>query len=589
MAIAASAALKVADCIPFVLDVIQKFINQYELMTLNKEICKNTLANLKTLMDLLRVVKENLDLTSVPVEVSNAIERIGKTFTEYEKTFFKETEKSSFCKFRSPKKYQLQQMQTTIAQCTAALNTAIQVAVKHNLERVESSLKQDKKFNSSQFTPHIASSKKSALSEVKINQPEYRNDGTVILSWKDANLPDTVEKYEFEFWNVDSQSRMPHKCEFNAKHHQYRSKPSTFVPLQKYIVKARAISGIGYTTSDWSAEVIVCVPKAPPSRPPCGLEFIKFFCSHSEYDSSKSSCCIDSVQLQVPYPSKEDCNGSPLKELVVVYFDENATFTSSLTKCPTPGVNEKEAIYICGLSFDLQYTFSFAWVNECGKSEQSDSLKVRINDAIPGPPASIRESTKKRSDMLKIRWEKPLIHSFAVYRYEVHMKQKDDPFVLHSETNKCSATIRNLSQNTKYLFRVCSVNKNGVKSDFTDDIMVETRLSNAIKGVLGGVGAAGGVVGGVVGGAVSGPIVGVTVGAIAGQAAADKVENKVGKAVVGTLAGVAAGVPGTLIGTVLTPFTMIVAPITLAITSGAIAAEEMEDNWSDQSSDEEGS
>ena len=102
-------------------------------------------------------------------------------------------------------------------------------------------------------------------------------------------------------------------------------------------------------------------------------------------------------------------NGSPLKEFSVVYFDENATLTSSLTICPTPGVNEKETIDICGLDFDLQYTFSFAWVNECGKSEQSASVKVRISDAIPGPPALIRESTKKRSDMLKIRWEKPLI------------------------------------------------------------------------------------------------------------------------------------------------------------------------------------
>ena len=151
-----------------------------------------------------------------------------------------------------------------------------------------------------------------------------------------------------------------------------------------------------------------------------------------------------------------------------MYFDEKSTSTSSLTICPTPGANEKETIQIFGLSFDLQYTFSLAWVNECGKSEQSASVKVRISDAIPGPPASIRESTKKRSDVLKIRWEKPLINSFAVHHYEVHMKQKDGSFVLHSETKKCSATIRNLSQNKKYLFRVCSVNKNGVKSDFTD-------------------------------------------------------------------------------------------------------------------------
>ena len=569
-------------------EVVQKFADQYELMVQSQEICRNTLENLRTLLDLLRAVEEKLDLTSVPVEVSNAIERIRKTFTEYEKTFFKETEKSGLCKFIRPKKGQLQQMQTTTTQCTAALNTALQVAVKHNLESMETSLKQGKKFRSSQFSPLIVSRRKpSALSEIKINQPGYQNDGAVILSWKDANLPGTVKKYEFEFWNVKSQS--VHKCEFDASHRQYRSEPLTFIPLQTYRVKARAKGAIGYITSDWSAEVIVRVPKAPPSRPPCGPEFIKFFCSHSENYSSDSSCCIDSVQLQVPYPSEGDCNGSPLKEFSVVYFDENATLTSSLTKCPTPGVNERETIDIHGLDFDLQYTFSFAWVNKCGKSEQSASVKVRKSDAIPGPPASIRQSTKKRSDMLKIRWEKPLINSFAVHHYEVHMKQKDGSFVLHSETKKCSATIRNLSQSTEYLFRVRSVNGNELKSNFTDDIIVHTRLSNAVKGVLGGVGAAGGVVGGVVGGAVSGPIVGVTLGAMAGQAAANRVKNKVGKAVVGTLAGVAAGIPGTLVGTVLTPFTMIAAPITLAATAGAIAAEEMEDNWSDQSSDEEGS
>ena len=80
-------------------------------------------------------------------------------------------------------------MQTTTAQCTAALNTALQVAVKHNLESTASS-------NSRR--------KPSALSEIKINQPGYQNDGAVILSWKDANLPGTVKKYEFEFLNVES-------------------------------------------------------------------------------------------------------------------------------------------------------------------------------------------------------------------------------------------------------------------------------------------------------------------------------------------------------------------------------------------------
>ena len=65
------------------IQIVQKFVNQYKLMVQSQDICKNTLENLHTLLDLLRAVEEKTDLTCAPVEVSNAIERIGNTFTEY--------------------------------------------------------------------------------------------------------------------------------------------------------------------------------------------------------------------------------------------------------------------------------------------------------------------------------------------------------------------------------------------------------------------------------------------------------------------------------------------------------------------------
>ena len=45
-------------------EIVQKFANQYELMVQSQEICRNTLENLRTLLDLLRAVEEKLDLTS---------------------------------------------------------------------------------------------------------------------------------------------------------------------------------------------------------------------------------------------------------------------------------------------------------------------------------------------------------------------------------------------------------------------------------------------------------------------------------------------------------------------------------------------
>ncbi len=136
------------------------------------------------------------------------------------------------------------------------------------------------------------------------------------------------------------------------------------------------------------------------------------------------------------------------------------------------------------------------------------------------------------------------------------MMDKDDgSFRFFSENVKRSATVRKLNQNTKYLFRVCSVSKNGTKSSFTPEIIITTNLNKAVKGTLGGLGVAGGIAGGIVGGAVSGPVGGVMAGVGAGMLAADEVDNKVGKAVVGTLAGIAAGIPSVIGLTILTPFT----------------------------------
>ena len=566
--------------------VVEKLIEQYQEMKLNDEICRSTLTNLKSLLDLLKAV-ERLDYHQPPQEVRSAINKIAETFANYEKKCFKQTAKDGDTKyvFAFPKKQEMLTMQSEVLQCTTTLNTALAVAAKAERDKEGRRQSQEERIKHGfDRVPSGTFEKYPSLQYLQMMSPVYRKDGSVELSWYNENISGSVENYELEIKHDNEK----YSVQLNDK--KYVAKPFVFHPLQSYRVRVRCKGAHGVNqTSPWSESMIVRVTRAPPNKPSNLLRVVEFFCSRSDSNAGD----VDSVTLVIPYPLEEDCNGAPLTKIVVHYYDENATTVQNLTLLvnPSPGENNSKTVNIKGLDLRLTYTFSTSWVNECGESEHSDILTVNKQDTIPGPPRNVRESTKKTDNLLKLRWNPPAINAFAVDHYDVHMMDKDGVFTSASPEGKkickCSATIRNLSQNKKYIFRVCSVNNKGVRSSFTEEIMVETNLSNAVKGAIGGAGVAGGIAGGVLFGAVSGPVGGVAVGVLAGISAAEKVENKAGKAVVGTLAGVGAGVASGIGLTLLTPLNMICSPVMFALEAGKATAKSMEKNWSDQSSDEE--
>lgn len=467
-------------------------------------------------------------------------------------------------------------MKSDIAQCINFLQTALQVGAKDDRDREQRRISHDEKFEKGIIRHH--SMYKGPSEPPIFNNPQYLANGGVILSWNGDNSPEDVDSYQLEIVHEkDSQTYTPTKP---GNERKYMVEPFAFLPLEKYTVKVRSKGKNGIPPSGWSERIIVCVPQAPPNKPSMPPELITCFDS----STGSSDGAIDSVKLSVPYPSDEECNGKPLQKIMVYYSHKNcATVESKVSYNSSPITNGMKTIILKRLDLNLEYTFYTTWVNECGESEHSTTLIVNKNDVIPGPPTSVRESTKKTNKIVKLRWDKPEVNAFAVDHYEVYKMNKNGVFnpISGDKIYKCSATVRKLKQNTKYLFRVCSVNAKGKQSPFTQEIMIKTKLSDAVKGTLS---VTGGIAGGVAAGFVSGPVGGVGVGVLAGTAAADKVNNKIGKALVGTLAGVGAGIPSVIGLTVLTPFTMVAAPI--AVATGATAMV-LDKDWSDQSSDEE--
>ena len=479
--------------------------------------------------------------------------------------------------------------ESDVMQCTSTLATALQIAAKDDREREKIRQSHQENFKHG-LNPYSAPSavRDGNLKPVENLKVVYSESGEVTLSWEDdKNVKKQVDYYQLEI-NHDERSLL-FKERIQSDYRQYHAKSLVFRPLQRYTIKMCAIGGKGSICSPWSDSIIVRVPKAPPNTPSCCPELITYFCSSS--DSSDGD--VDSVKLSIPYPTQDDCNGKPLTKMILYYSDENMAKLSSLVlenpASPSTTTSDKLIFNVRRFNFDLEHTFRITWVNECGESGHSSAVTLNKRNANPGTPGTVRESTKKTNNILKIRWKKPPVNAFAVDHYEVHMMDKDGGFhAISGDTiYKCSATIRKLNQNTKYLFRVCSVGQNGTKSSFTPEITITTNICDAAKGTLGGLGVAGGIVGGVGFGAVSGPVLGVGAGITAGILAADKVDNKVGKAIVGTLAGIGAGIPSIIGFTLATPFTMIAAPVALATTSVLVTKDAMEDDWSEQSSDEE--
>ncbi len=408
--------------------IVERLIEQYQEMKLSNEICRSTLTNLKSLLDLLKAV-ERLDYHQPPQEVRSVINKIAETFANYEKKCFKQTAKDGVTKFAFPKKQDMLVMQSDVLQCTTTLNAALAVAAK--AERDKKGRKKDQEESIKNGFDRCSSGtfeKYQSLKSLQMRSPVYHKNGSVELSWYDGNIPESVKNYDLEIKHGNE----TYPVQLNDQN--YVAKPFVFLPLKSYTVRVRSKGAHGVNqTSPWSDSKIVRVTRAPPNKPSNRPQIVEFFCSRS--DSSAGD--VDSARLDIPYPHEEDCNGAPLTKIVVHYYDENATTVQNLTLVdPSPGENNSKTVNIKGLDLRLTYTFSTSWVNECGESEQSDILTVNKQEAVPGPPTNVRESTKKTNNLLKLRWDPPAINAFAVDHYDVHMLDKDGAFTSTSSDGK---------------------------------------------------------------------------------------------------------------------------------------------------------
>ncbi len=546
--------------------VIEKLIAKYDEMEHSNAICKSTLEHLKILLGLLKAI--NLHAQTHP-EVKDAIERISNKFSELENRCFKKVGTNDLMMFIRPKEKELLRIQSDVLQCTTTLNTALLIVAQDDRET-----EQSRESHNRRFDTMLNPSTQTTLEAIVIDNPTYNENGGVELSWPDNN-EQVDKKYEIE---ISYETETHGKTSLVVCSNRYTAEPFAFLPLVRYTVKVRAKGNNGAILSLWSDSVIVCVPKAPPNKPSCCPELITYICSSTGFSHGD----VDSVRLSIPYPTKDDCNGAPLTKIKMYYSNENTmpNFSSLVLENLNPTA---QTVDVEVLDFDVENTLKVVWVNECGESAESDTVTLKkISDAIPGTPGQVIEFPKKSNEIIKISWERPKVNAFAVHHYEVYMMDKDDgTFHLNSIHSNTSATIRELKQNTKYLFRVCSVSKNGTKSSFTPEIIIKTNLHKAVQATLGGLGVAGGIAGGIAGGVVSGPVIGIGFGATCGYVAADRVDNKVGKAVVGTLVGIATAIPMSILITLCTPFTMISAPITFATTSVVATKFVMDNNLSE--------
>ena len=294
------------------------------------------------------------------------------------------------------------------------LNTAMLVDEKH--QRAGRKFSKDRTEELKKGFTQTSIQPKGHLQQYQMKQPEYCRDGSVIISWENTNPGVKVQIFELEVNEAGQETQKVNiKYESGDENngiYSYRADPFLFFPKRRYSIRVHAKSFDSRWLPDrWSDIMIVCTPrsKGPPQKPSSCPEIQTYFCS----DNGSSDGAVNSAKLILPYPSKEERNGKPLEKMVLYYSDQNSTRSSSIDI--TDFVDEAKAdqqitTEVHGLNLDQLNTFYFTWVNKCGESEHSDPLIIHKEDAIPGPPTLIRESSKKSYKFIKIRWEKPEIN-----------------------------------------------------------------------------------------------------------------------------------------------------------------------------------
>ena len=217
---------------------------------------------------------------------------------------------------------------------------------------------------------------------------------------------------------------------------------------------------------------------------------------------------------------------------------------------------------------------------------QVAAISIRLVNEVPGPPMNVRFSTKRTSNMIKVRWDEPEDNPETVSCYELQMKhKKNDDWEFVTYSYKLSAKATGLNSNTKYYFRVFSRNEKG-QGNFSETIKEKTRLGKKAVAALTPFVFAGGTVAAPFAGMLGGGALGGALGGVSGVLVADGIDSKAGAAAAGITTGVAAGVTGGVVGAVGGG---VVGTLGAPIMGGVLARKFVKrgDSYSPQSSEDE--
>lgn len=276
--------------------------------------------------------------------------------------------------------------------------------------------------------------------------------------------------------------------------------------------------------------------------------------------------------------AERDENGSHVTHCKVEYaqIDGNETtwnvLESNIKQRSAPEVKLK----IGSLVPDTIYNFRIKMINDSGDSPPSDSREVITTQLIPGPAQNLRISSKRTDKSIKLRWEEPAINPQAAHKYKVQMRlKKERDWTDRTTVDQKAAKITELKTDTKYAFRVQSINNKGECGEWSSEVEAETRF--------GVVGRTLGTLGAFVGGTVGGPAIGaIGGGAMAGATAGKIPDSQAGQRAAQVGAGAGGAIAGGLFGIVAAP----VVGLATAMMANKKLAGEMED-MSPQTSDDE--
>lgn len=329
-----------------------------------------------------------------------------------------------------------------------------------------------------------------------------------------------------------------------------------------YTVQVRGNNGAG--PGDWSKETIFRFKTGPPNKP------------------KKPTVTVQSpteVLLVASRLSQRDENGSCVTRCKVEYAKidcSDPTWESLETN-----IKQRAALdvkfKIGTLIPDTTYNFRIKMINDSGESVPSDSREVVTTQLVPGPAQNLHISSKRTDTAIKLRWEEPDVNPQAAHKYKVQMRLKKEIEWTNYETvsDKKSVKVEQLKTDTKYLFRVQSINNKEEGGEWSNEVEAETRF-----GIFGRTL---GTIGAFFGGTVGGPVIGaVGGGALAGVTAGKVPDSKAGQRAAQIGAGAGGAVAGGLVGILGAPVIGVVA----AIMANKKLAGKMED-MSPQTSDDE--